>query len=333
MELCTATKTVPRRRGTVAPAAPLLAASLLLVASCADWPDVLDPSDWYSAVVGEEAAPSSPEPLPGSAEGYPDLSDVPEAPEDLPTREEIDRIAESLEADLADARETADVVRADDGVQSLVAQSERDAEAVVAAPRQEAAAESGPPEPPPDGAAVEDPVPAEEALVAATSADEPTIPPEEPTFDELFGASGPATSVAVSETATGDAAFAPIGAAPGPETLVAVIRFGHGSSALGAEEKRIVAELAAAHAQAGGRIRLVGHASRSAGALTDADGSLANFEISLDRATAVAEELIRNGAPRDAILIEAASDGSSMAAAAGVEDEAVDRRVEVFFGS
>ena len=45
MKLCTATKTVPRRRMTAMPVTPVLVAGLVLVAFCADWPDELDPSD------------------------------------------------------------------------------------------------------------------------------------------------------------------------------------------------------------------------------------------------------------------------------------------------
>jgi outer membrane protein OmpA-like peptidoglycan-associated protein len=116
------------------------------------------------------------------------------------------------------------------------------------------------------------------------------------------------------------------------QTLAAIIRFGNGSSSLGADERHIVAQLAAIHAQTGGPIRLVGHASKSGGNLQSADAALVNFKISLDRATAVANELIRNGVPRSDILVEAAAASDSMAADAGIQNEAVDRRVEVFFG-
>ena len=355
---------------TAMPVTPVLVAGLVLVASCADWPDELDPSDWYGSVVGEDAAPASSEPLPGSEDDYPRLSDVPEAPEDVSTREEIDRIAESLEADRVDAERAGDAVRADDGtapgdgaavdpdmsatdpamnavvVQSLVALSERDAAGVpVMAAERADAVDPGSSEPVRAvDAAMEDLEPAGQVsgmAPAASAPDVPAVPHDEPTFDEMFGASGPTTAVQALDAAAlaGPtdaaiaAAFTAVGEAPGAETLVAVLRFGHGSSTLGAGEREIVAKLAVAHARMGGLIRLVGHASRGAGALTGADRALVNFKVSLDRATAVADELIRNGTPRDAILIEAAADGSSMAAAAGVEDEAIDRRVEVFFGA
>jgi outer membrane protein OmpA-like peptidoglycan-associated protein len=175
---------------------------------------------------------------------------------------------------------------------------------------------------------------------SATTTQVPVISSAGVSFDALFGASSPNANVAVQNVAAvgsptttiNDATFTTAGTAEVAQTLAAIIRFGNGSSALGAEERRIVAQLAAIHAQSGGLIRLVGHASRSGGNLQSADAALVNFKISLDRATAVANELIRNGVPRGDILIEAAAATDSMAAGAGVQNEAIDRRVEVFFG-
>lgn len=159
-------------------------------------------------------------------------------------------------------------------------------------------------------------------------------------FDDLFGASSPnagaglqnVAAVGSPTTTINDATFTTAGTGNAAQTLAAIIRFGNGSSALGADERHIVAQLAAIHAQTGGPIRLVGHASKTGGNLQSTDAALVNFKISLDRATAVANELIRNGVPRGDILIEAAAATDSMAADAGIQNEAVDRRVEVFFG-
>ncbi|MBT7645692.1 MAG: hypothetical protein HN768_01430, partial [Rhodospirillaceae bacterium] len=94
-------------------AAPVLTAGLLLLTSCADWPDELDPNDWYSAASGEDAAPSG-EPVPGADGEYPELSEVPQVPQNVSTPEEIDQVAASLAADFANAQYTSDIVRADD---------------------------------------------------------------------------------------------------------------------------------------------------------------------------------------------------------------------------
>ncbi len=175
---------------------------------------------------------------------------------------------------------------------------------------------------------------------SVTTASVPVISSAGVSFDDLFGASSPNAGAATQNVAAvgsptttiNDATFTTAGTGNAAQTLAAIIRFGNGSSALGADERHIVAQLAAIYAQTGGPIRLVGHASKSGGNLASTDAALVNFKISLDRATAVANELIRNGVPRGDILVEAAAATDSMAADAGMDNEAVDRRVEVFFG-
>ena len=153
-------------------------------------------------------------------------------------------------------------------------------------------------------------------------------------FADLFAASGPGAGtqeqplvIASADTqAAAQAAFTTVGL-PAPETLAAIIRFGDGSSALGAVERDIVRQLAAIHAERGGTIRLVGHASRAAGGMETSSQELVNFNISLDRATAVAAELIRQGVPSSVVVVEAAGDSQASA------DAAQDRRVDVLFGA
>ena len=55
----------------------------------------------------------------------------------------------------------------------------------------------------------------------------------------------------------------------------------------------------------GGVIRVVGHASSKTKNMPVVEHNLANFKVSLDRAQAVANELIRLGVPPDAIFVEA----------------------------
>lgn len=154
-------------------------------------------------------------------------------------------------------------------------------------------------------------------------------------FDDLFAASGPTAGTAaqplvvaeVPTTGGTDAAFTSAGAGMA-QTLAAIIRFGNGSSALGSAERDIIRQIATIHAQRGGVVRLVGHASRTASGMESSGQQLANFNISLDRATAVAEELIRQGVPRDAVIVEAAGDSTATSL-----DAAGDRRVDIFIGA
>jgi len=582
MPLCTAKKAALRRH-VVSSLGPLvLAGSVLALAACADyWPDDASPDDWFASAAGEEAAPRSEEPVPGEDEDYPNLAEVPDAPVNISTPEQIDAVAEALAADLANAeysgtlprvddettpaampapppeviveeeditviapggeieiaeaqalpappepveevvveeelviaepasppaeadvgvvldgeetlvvapapgaepmevaisepvesrvetetvrddsgelvgtvtrvvasREVAVVSSAaeepavveevtvaveqpavveetivvapaaevvaveetvavetmaveetltvtagtpDDGSNSLVAQSERTtsdnvvvvpeyaAEAAIAeqeivaaeveseievvseaeAELQAAvAAEARTMEPVPDEVVVEtrvedttvvdgsgDPVgvvvtTSEETVVEVAATGQQVtgaaiVPAEQLDFDDLLAASGPAAGTAaepvtlaeVPTASGGEVAFTSGGALA--QTLAAIIRFGDGSSALGAAERDILRQLAAFHDERGGMIRLVGHASRTAGGMETSGQQLANFNISLDRATAVAEELIRLGVPRDDVIVEAAGDNAATAL-----DAASDRRVDIYVGA
>lgn len=469
MPLCNAKKTPLRRPVSGGLYALALLGSLTLLTSCSDsWPEALDPSDWYASTVGEEAAPTSDEPVPGADEDYPNLAEVPEAPTNVSSPEQIDQVAQSLAADLANAQYTTDLQRADDetapepmpiaqpevvevetettyiepGGEIEIAEAEAvaivepeaevvaeevaevepvaeapaasdvaaatqaaatDVEAVaMAVAMEDSAAEAegmalasgqlvlgetrieqqtvvdngtgdligsvtrtvevvkvvqqAPAAPPAEEVVVvEEPAmtftevaetlePVAEPAIAPAAADVPSATVAQTTgvttsvetldFTDLFAASGPGAGtpeqplvVASADTQVAtQAAFTTVGL-PAPETLAAIIRFGDGSSALGAVERDIVRQLAAIHAERGGTIRLVGHASRAAGGMETGSQELVNFNISLDRATAVAAELIRQGVPSSVVVVEAAGDSQASA------DAAQDRRVDVLFGA
>ena len=114
------------------------------------------------------------------------------------------------------------------------------------------------------------------------------------TFDALFTESGPDAVSSGSGEATVTASFSdapsPSLTASGFETLVAIIRFNLGSTALDDNDRRIIQQLAEIHRERGGRIRLVGFASHDPGNKNATDETLVNFKISVDRATAVADE-------------------------------------------
>jgi outer membrane protein OmpA-like peptidoglycan-associated protein len=158
-------------------------------------------------------------------------------------------------------------------------------------------------------------------------------------FDAMFEASGPGAeaggSNAVPEFVVADieavSTPAPTITATGYQSLVAIIRFDSGSSVLDADDRRIVKELAEAYRERGGRIRLAGYASRDHGGADDTDEMLINFNMSVDRAVAVADELVRQGVASDNIEIDAKGDAASVQVASGELDEAGQRRVEVYF--
>lgn len=107
------------------------------------------------------------------------------------------------------------------------------------------------------------------------------------------------------------------------------IPFASGSSQLSSGDQRTIAQLARAAKGGFSRIRVVGHASSSASSQSESQRLLANWEVSQARATAVSDELVRQGIDIARITIEAV--GDSQAGAAGYMDaEAAARRVDLF---
>ena len=79
----------------------------------------------------------------------------------------------------------------------------------------------------------------------------------------------------------------------------------------------------------GERIRIVGHASGENSERTPGDHTLANFEISLKRATTVSDELMRLGVDPSAIVVEAVGDRASDGGGMG-SDAASARRADIY---
>ncbi len=114
-------------------------------------------------------------------------------------------------------------------------------------------------------------------------------------------------SVIVNEDAIGGGAFT----APtfsGRPYLASTIYFGHGSARLSAAEQAEIAEVARTAASSGAGVQVVGHASSRTADLSFREHDMANFEISLKRAQAVANALIAAGVPAERVRVEAVSD-------------------------
>ena len=139
-----------------------------------------------------------------------------------------------------------------------------------------------------------------------------------------------------------DALPAPQAALPAaqPGDLLAVaggrepvtVRFAHGSYALDTEAQSRLREVAERYDEFRGVIRVVGHASSRTRDMPLARHILVNFNISFDRAQAVAGELIRLGVPASALVVEAVGDTQPLLAEVMPAGEAANRRVEIFLG-
>lgn len=110
----------------------------------------------------------------------------------------------------------------------------------------------------------------------------------------------------------------------------AVIYYGHGSSRLSAKDKEVLRQVAHAHREYGGRVRIVGHASSRTRTNDVLDHKMANYAISQKRAGLVAEELSRHGVARESLVIEALADTAPGYSEATPHGEAANRRTDVF---
>ena len=112
--------------------------------------------------------------------------------------------------------------------------------------------------------------------------------------------------------------------------LVAVIYFGHSSSRLDGTDRAVLGDIAALHRQRGGTIRVVGHASAHTGVTDQIAHNLANFEMSLKRANAVAAALVALGVAKDSVRAEARGDSQPVYHEFMTTGQAGNRRAEIF---
>jgi outer membrane protein OmpA-like peptidoglycan-associated protein len=138
-------------------------------------------------------------------------------------------------------------------------------------------------------------------------------------------------SLAASAVGLGAETFeAPAAAGPGGLYQGAVINFNVGSSRISPSYREALQQVVAEHEARGGFIRVVGHASSRTRDLPIDRHMLVNFRISLERAEAVARELVRLGASPGVVFIEARSDAEPVYYESMPAGEAENRRAEVF---
>ena len=122
---------------------------------------------------------------------------------------------------------------------------------------------------------------------------------------------------------------APLPAVVRPGEPVATIRFGEGSARLASADRETLARVVAMAQEVGGRVRVVGHAGRPGGG-EGMKSEIAEFSLSLDRANAVAQELMRNGVAAERMAVEAVGDAEPLVIAGSASAEAANRRAEIF---
>lgn len=94
-----------------------------------------------------------------------------------------------------------------------------------------------------------------------------------------------------------------------PKSLqVGTIYFNDGSSKLSSRDVTIITAVTEVFGQTGGRVRVIGHSSMGARTFDPARREVINFQMSLKRANAVANELIRQGVPAESVEVVAEGD-------------------------
>jgi outer membrane protein OmpA-like peptidoglycan-associated protein len=116
----------------------------------------------------------------------------------------------------------------------------------------------------------------------------------------------------------------------GGQIQVAVIQFGRASSGLGGNDDGVLARVAQMQKRNGGTVRIVAHASQDVSASSAEAMERGNYDVSRRRALAVADQLMRLGVPRSAIVAEAASDGEPAYGTDTARGVAANRRAEVY---
>jgi outer membrane protein OmpA-like peptidoglycan-associated protein len=110
---------------------------------------------------------------------------------------------------------------------------------------------------------------------------------------------------------------------------IGLIYFDHASAALDREAKSVLRNVAQI-ASAGGMVKIIGHASMRTATTDLTEHKLVNFDVSVARAGAVANELIRLGVSPNNVQIASASDELPVFYEFMPTGEAGNRRTEIY---
>lgn len=110
-----------------------------------------------------------------------------------------------------------------------------------------------------------------------------------------------------------------------------MVRFKSGSASLTSGARKQVRQIVGMYRQRGGAIRVEGHASSRTRNMDPVQHHLVNFNVSFNRANAVARELVRQGVPSEAVFVAAMSDSQPLYYEVMPAGEAGNQRVEIHF--
>ncbi len=111
------------------------------------------------------------------------------------------------------------------------------------------------------------------------------------------------------------------------------IFFGHGSSRLSKKDIEIIKNIANKAITTNAVVHVKGHASMRTRNMDPIQHALANFNISIKRANAVAKELINHGVPAGRLIIDAVGASEPVSTEAMPSGERANRRAEIFLSA
>ncbi len=117
---------------------------------------------------------------------------------------------------------------------------------------------------------------------------------------------------------------------PGTTTLIATIYFADGQTVLTAQDLEVLRQVLNIQQDGGGMLRVVGHSSMSSGIADPVRRRMANFKVSLDRATMVARNFQDLGLSGDSVVVEARGDSQPIYSEETAAGAAANRRAEIF---
>jgi flagellar motor protein MotB len=111
---------------------------------------------------------------------------------------------------------------------------------------------------------------------------------------------------------------------------VATIYFNSGSARLSRNDRQIVGQVAAAARRTGGMLRIIGHSSMANAGKNAEHAAMVNYKMSLERANAVASELLRQGIPGNQMQVMAEGAQNPIYAESSATGIAGNRRTEIY---
>ena len=117
---------------------------------------------------------------------------------------------------------------------------------------------------------------------------------------------------------------------PAAPRRVAIVLFAAGSAAIDPRQIAKLKPILDAVRRDGGTLHVVGHASQTGDGLDQT--KVDNFDLSVERADAVANALGELGLEANALQVSAEGDSKPVIAVEGAKGEAANRRVDIFYG-